>query len=196
MVQRRQDGSTFPAGLSLFGIQHASTERIEVAGIVVHDLKARNALEYARLQQAMISTQQDVIRELSTPVVPVFEGILVLPIIGTIDTERAQRITEVVLQEITASRAQVLIMDITGVSVVDTAVAASFLQTAAASHLLGAEVVLVGITPEVAQTIVQLGVALQGLVTRSDLRAGIEYALHRLGWAIVATGKRTLARAL
>lgn len=95
LVQRRQDGSTFPASLSLFGIQHAAAEQIEVAGLIVHDLGARYAREHTRLQEAMIAAQQGMIRELSTPVIPVLEGILVLPIIGTVDEERAQRITEV-----------------------------------------------------------------------------------------------------
>lgn len=141
--------------------------------------------EQTRLREQVISTQQRLIGELSTPVIPVIEGILVVPLIGSVDTERAHRITETLLKEIGRTRAQMVIMDITGVPVVDTAVANALLRVAEASRLLGAEMILVGITPAVAQTMVQLGMDLQDLHTRADLQSGVEHALNRLGQAIV-----------
>ncbi len=135
------------------------------------------------LQQTLATQEQllETIRQLSTPVVPLLEGVILLPLVGHIDSRRAAQIMEELLAGVQRHRAQVAILDITGVPVVDTAVANSLLRAAQASYLLGAEVILVGIRPEVAQTIVGLGVELRGLVTMSDLQSGIEYALRRMG---------------
>jgi GAF domain-containing protein/anti-anti-sigma regulatory factor len=133
-----------------------------------------------------------IVRELSTPLVPIAEGILVLPLVGTVDSQRAQQIMDVLLGGIAERRAKVVILDITGVPVVDTSVANYLLQATQAVRLLGAECILVGITPEVAQTVVGLGVDLQGLVTRSDLQGGVEYGLKLLGQRIVKPPKRVL----
>src|SRR4029078_11240239 len=124
----------------------------------------------------VIATQQSLIRELSTPIIPVSEAILVVPLIGAIDSTRASQITTSVLEKVGQQATQVLIFDITGVSVVDTSVINHLLQTTGAAQLLGATVLLVGIAPEIAQTIVQLGVDLAGIITRSTLQAGLEYA--------------------
>ncbi len=133
----------------------------------------------------------DMVRELSTPLVPIAEGVVVLPLVGTIDSQRAQQIMDVLLGGISAQRARVVILDITGVPVVDTSVATYLLQATQAVRLLGAECILVGITPEVAQTVVSLGVELKGLVTRSDLQGGVEYALRLLGQHIVKPARRS-----
>jgi len=125
------------------------------------------------------------ISELSSPVAPITKGILVLPLIGTIDTYRAGRIMETLLHEISARQAQVVLIDIRGVPVVDTNVANHLLQAARAAGLLGAEAVLVGITPVVAQTIVALGVDLGHLTTRADLESGFTYALSRMKGRII-----------
>jgi anti-anti-sigma factor len=125
------------------------------------------------------------ISELSSPVAPITRGILVLPLVGTIDANRTGRIMETLLQEISARQAQVVLIDITGVSVVDTYVANHLLQVAQAVRLLGAEVVLVGITPAVAQTIVALGMDLGHLTTRADLEGGFTYALSRMKGRLV-----------
>lgn len=134
------------------------------------------------LQQTLAIQKQllETIRLLSTPVVPLFEGIILLPLVGHIDSQRAAQIMEELLVGVQRYRARVAILDITGVPVVDTAVANSLLRAAQATYLLGAEVILVGIRPEVAQTIVGLGLDLRGLVTMSDLQSGIEYALRRM----------------
>jgi rsbT co-antagonist protein RsbR len=124
-------------------------------------------------QQQLIAT----IHELSTPVLPIADQTLVMPLIGYIDSSRSLQITEVILAGVQREQASIVIIDITGVPVVDTAVANHIIQTARAVKLLGAQCLLVGISPEVAQTLVQLGIDLSELITRSDLRAGIAYAL-------------------
>jgi anti-anti-sigma factor len=152
----------------------------------------RAAKEQARLREEIIATQQRIISELSIPVIPVWEGILVMPVVGSIDADRAHRITESLLNEIELKRAKIVIIDITGVPMVDTAVASALLQTADAARLLGAEAILVGITPAVAQTIVQLGVNLQSLLTKADLQSGVEYALQRQGKTVTLIGESPL----
>jgi GAF domain-containing protein len=147
---------------------------------------ARTVSEMRRLNQSLqqtLETQKqllETIRELSTPVVPLLEGIILLPLVGQIDTERAQRIVETLLIEVQEHRARIAILDITGVPVVDTMVAQALLQTAQAVRLLGAEPVLVGIMPEVAQTMVGLGIDLTKLATRADLQSGLEFAIEKL----------------
>ncbi|MGC8874492.1 MAG: GAF domain-containing protein [Chloroflexia bacterium] len=140
-----------------------------------------------QLQEAMENQARllETVREMSSPVVPIHDHVLVLPLIGLVDSERAQRFTEALLEAIQRQRARVVLLDITGVPVVDTAVAQALVRAAEAGRLLGAEVVLVGMRPEVAQTLVTLGVSLGGLVTRANLQAGVEYALGRLGLRIV-----------
>lgn len=120
----------------------------------------------------------ETIRELSTPVMPLLQGAILLPLVGNIDSGRAQQVMEQLLAAVERHRARMAIVDITGVALVDTAVANSLLQAAAAAKLMGTEVVLVGIRPEVAQTIVGQGVDLSAVITVSDLQSGIEYALR------------------
>ncbi len=135
--------------------------------------------------ERMMERQRRALAELSTPVIQVYENVLALPLVGAIDTERARRIMEELLIGITRYQAELVIIDITGVPVVDTAVANHLVQTIKAARLLGAESILVGISSEVAQTMVHLQIDLSGVVTRSNLQAGIEYALERMGLAIV-----------
>lgn len=134
--------------------------------------------------EEIISNQAAQIRALSTPIIPMYNGILVLPLVGTIDSHRASHVMETLLEGIGREQAEVVIVDVTGVPIVDTGTANYLLQAARAAHLLGAQVVLVGISAEIAQTIVQLGVELAGLVTRANLQDGIEYALRQQGQAI------------
>jgi len=143
----------------------------------------------------------DMIREISSPVIPVHDDVLVLPLVGTIDSARSSRIMETLLTGVQEHAAEVVIIDITGVPIVDTAVANHLIQATRAATLLGAHCVLVGISAEVAQTLVQLGVNLSTLVTRSNLQAGITYALARQGRAITtqapqSNGKSSLAAGL
>lgn len=147
---------------------------------------ARTVADMRRLNENLEQTLDvqarllETIRQLSTPVLPLMDGVILLPIVGNIDTARAEQIMGHLLTGVQEHRARVAIVDITGVAVVDTAVANSLLQAAQATSLLGAEVVLVGIRPEVAQTIVGLGVRLSDLVMASDLHRGIEYAFRRV----------------
>ncbi len=122
----------------------------------------------------------ETVHALSSPVIPLYEGIVILPLVGHIDTARSQQIMEELLQGVGRHQAQVVILDITGVAVVDTKVAQHLVQTAKATRLLGCQVVLVGIRPEVAQTLVELGVDLVGIITYQNLQAGLEYALTRI----------------
>lgn len=125
--------------------------------------------------------QQAAIRELSTPVIRVYDRVLMLPLVGTIDSLRAQQIMESVLARISEEQARVLILDIAGVAVVDTQVADYLLKTTAAVRLLGAKTILTGISPQVARTIVELGVNLSTLHTRNKLSDGLELALDLTG---------------
>ena len=144
----------------------------------VTETKANEA-ERIRLQDEIIRAQEAALSELSTPLIPISEQIVVMPIIGTVDTGRAQQVLQTLLTGVDLHHAAFVILDITGVPVVDTQVANALLHAAQAVKLLGAQVVLTGIRPEVAQTVVQLGIDLRHLVTRSTLQAGIEYALTR-----------------
>ncbi len=146
--------------------------------------------ERDRLQQEIIETQRQALRELSTPIVPVLEGVLVLPLVGSIDTRRAQQIMETLLEAIGRHQAEVVLIDITGVPVVDTGVAYHLLQVTHAASLLGSACVLVGISPEVAQTIVSMGVDLSEIATRSNLQSGIAYALSKMGKEISEKSNR------
>lgn len=137
-----------------------------------------------RDQAEQIAAQQQTIRELSTPILPLYEGILVLPLVGAIDSFRAGQIMERLLTAIAERQSDIVIVDITGVPVIDTAVANYLLQTARAAQLIGAQVILVGIGPEIAQTIVQLGVDLRGIQIGANLQAGIELALSQQGYTI------------
>ena len=135
--------------------------------------------ERLKLQDEMIRMQAAALEQLSTPLIPISEDILVMPLIGTIDSRRAQKMMETLLQGLVAHHARAVILDITGVPVVDSAVAQGLLRAAQAAQLLGAQVVLTGIRPEVAQTLVGIGANLRGIVTYSTLQNGISAALAR-----------------
>ncbi len=158
--------------------------KIVLAIAIAYNSIMVNAQNMLAEREEALAYQGQLIQELSTPIVPVFEGVLVLPLTGAVDSRRATQIMESALEQIVGNQADVLILDITGVPVVDTGVANYLIQMARAVNLLGAQVVLVGIGAEIAQTIVQLGVELRNIVTRSNLQAGIEYALRQRGYAI------------
>ena len=128
-----------------------------------------------------IAMQWKTVSDLETPVIQVWDGILALPIVGTLDTARAQRMNEALLEKIVATGSEIVILDITGVPVVDTAIAKHLLETVAAARLLGAEVLLVGLSSRVAMTMVHLGLDLTGITTRTTLAKGLELAFARLG---------------
>jgi rsbT co-antagonist protein RsbR len=140
---------------------------------------------YLHQRERTIRTQQDAIRELSTPVLQLRERLLLLPIIGVIDSQRARQLTEQLLHGIRTHRAKVVVMDVTGVSAVDSAVANHLVQTVQASRLMGATVIITGLSAEVAQTLVRLGIDLGTVQTVGDLQSGIEEAERLLGYQLV-----------
>lgn len=135
-------------------------------------------------ERTIKSLQQEAIRELSTPVLPFREGMLLLPIIGQIDSQRARQLTEHLLESIRANRARVIVIDITGVATVDSRVANHLVQTVEAARLMGAEVVVSGISPEIALTMVTLGIDLGSVHTVGDLQNGIEHAEQLMGYRV------------
>lgn len=156
---------------------------------------ARNVLYnvYTKARDTIIRDQMIAIQELSAPIVPIYPGVLLLPLIGRIDGQRATAVLQTLLDGVSHQTASIVLLDITGVPLVDTMVAHHLIQAARAVRLLGAEVVLVGIGPEIAQTMVQLGINLEGIATRADLQTGLAFALNRLGFQIVAVGRPVLA---
>jgi rsbT co-antagonist protein RsbR len=143
---------------------------------------------YIYQRERTIQQQQLAIRELSTPVLRLRPGLLLLPIIGEIDTQRARQVTEQMLRAIRANRAKVVVMDVTGVPTVDSAVANHLVQTVEAARLLGASVIVSGLSPDIAQTLVTLGVDLSKMHTVGDLQGGIEAAERFLGYVVHRDG--------
>lgn len=148
---------------------------------IVSDItsRAEAEAESQRLQAEVIEMQQAMLAELSTPLIPINDHVVVMPLIGALDSQRVQRVLDTLLNGVISSRARTAILDITGVPVVDTQIANVLIRAAQAVKLLGANVVLTGIRPEVAQTLVGLGVDLGQIVTRSSLQSGIAYASGR-----------------
>jgi anti-anti-sigma regulatory factor len=135
-------------------------------------------LSTMRLQEEIIRSQDAALRELSTPLIPIADEVVVMPLIGSMDTRRVQQVLETLLSGVAELRARVAIIDITGVPVVDTQVANALVRAAQSVKLLGAQVILTGIRPEVAQTLVGLGADLQTIITRGTLQSGISFALR------------------
>ena len=136
-------------------------------------------------QEAVLAEQRRTIAELQTPVIQVWDGILALPIVGSLDTARTQEMNEALLEKIVATGSEIVILDITAVPVVDTAVARHLLETVAAARLLGAEVLIVGLSAHTAMTLVHLGIDLAGITTRTTMAKGLELAFARLGLTVV-----------
>jgi rsbT co-antagonist protein RsbR len=142
----------------------------------LHTVKA-----YQRAREGVIHRQQQELLELSTPVVKLWDGILALPMIGTLDSARTQIVMETLLQKIVETESEIAILDITGVPTVDTLVAQHLLKTVTALRLMGAECIISGVRPQIAQTIVHLGVDLQGVTTKANLADALALALKRIG---------------
>ena len=140
------------------------------------------AVSFVEERERIIRQQQDSIRELSTPVLPVRERLLILPIIGVLDTERARQLTEQLLTGIRTHRARVVVIDVTGAPEVDEAVANHLVRTVDASRLMGASVIITGLSPKIAQTLVTIGVDLSKMHTIGDLQGGLEEAERLLGY--------------
>jgi len=142
---------------------------------------------YQRTREEVIQRQQQELLELSTPVIKLWEGVLAVPMIGTLDSARTQLVMETLLQRIVEAGAHLAIIDITGVPTVDTLVAQHLLKTVSAIRLMGAECIISGIRPQIAQTIVHLGIDLQGIATKSSLADALALALQQTGYRISRT---------
>lgn len=149
------------------------------------------AVGFVQEKERTIRQQQEAIRELSTPVLQVRERLLILPIIGVIDPQRARQLTEQLLRGIRTNRAKVVVIDITGVAAMDSNVANALVQTVEASRLLGATVIVTGLSPEIAQTLVTIGVDLAKMNTVGDLQGGIEEAERLLGYKVILISEVT-----
>lgn len=176
----RKDGSTFIGNASGFLLRDNNGNPQNMVAIF-RDVSEQKAMEAERLelQQQLIDAQQAAIRELSTPLIPLTNHVVLMPMIGSIDSQRAQQIMETLLEGVATNQADTAIVDITGVSVVDTQVANAIVQAAQAVQLLGAQVVLTGIGPAMAQTLVQLGADLSSIQTRGSLQGAISYILAK-----------------
>src|SRR5690348_9975628 len=150
------------------------------------------AVGFVQERERVIRQRQEAIRELSTPVLQVRERLLILPIIGVIDPQRARQLTEQLLRGIRTNRAKVVVIDITGVAAMDVTVANHLVQTVEASRLLGATVIVTGLSPEIAQTLVTIGVDLGKMNTVGDLQGGIEQAERLLGYKVVPSADEKL----
>ena len=163
--------------------------RLTAATLEVAELLDRLGLltieAYQQSREEVIARQQEEMLELSTPVVKLWEGILALPMIGTLDSARTQVVMETLLQRIVETGSAIAIIDITGVPTVDTLVAQHLLKTITAIRLMGADCIISGVRPQIAQTIVHLGVNLQGISTKATLADALALALERSGRSVV-----------
>jgi rsbT co-antagonist protein RsbR len=184
---RRKDGTLFPVRLGISPLETgAKTGGLVLIGTDITEHKQAEE-EHERLQQEIIEAQRSALEQLSTPIIPVMDApggsgsILVMPLIGSIDSTRALDITRSLLAGISQYRAKVVIVDITGVPIVDTGVANHLYKTLQAARLKGAQTIITGITEAVAETIVDLGIDWSKVTTLSDLQTGLIYALESLG---------------
>jgi len=170
------------------------SDEIWVVTLLLDKLGLYTTEVFQKSREEVISRQQAEMLELSTPVVQLWEGILAIPLIGTLDSERTQVVMENLLQEIVKTGAEIAIIDITGVPTVDTLVAQHLLKTVSAARLMGADCIISGIRPQIAQTIVHLGVDLQ-VTSKANLADAFELALRRAGKAVVERAKSARAQA-
>ena len=158
----------------------AITELVDMLGM-------QTVAAFQSSREAVISRQQEELLELSTPVVKLWEGVVALPMIGTLDSARTQVVMESLLQRIVETGSEIAIIDITGVPTVDTLVAQHLLKTVSAIRLMGAECIISGIRPQIAQTIVHLGIDLQGIASKANLADALALAMEQQGFVITRT---------
>ena len=149
---------------------------------------------YLKSREEVIRRQQEDMLELSTPVVKLWEGILALPLIGTLDSARTQVVMESLLEAIVQTNSRVAIIDITGVPTVDTVVAQHLLKTVTAARLMGADCIISGVRPQIAQTIVHLGINLLDVTTKATLSDAFGLAMQRAGFSFVRADKKETKR--
>jgi rsbT co-antagonist protein RsbR len=154
-----------------------ATELLDTLGLMTTEF-------YQRSREEVIVRQQQDLLELSTPVVKVWDGILVLPMIGTLDSARTQVVMETLLERVVETGAEIAIIDITGVPTVDTLVAQHLLKAVTAARLMGADCIISGIRPQIAQTIVHLGVELKDVITKASLADALKLAMRKIGLTV------------
>jgi len=164
-------------------------EDVWVASVLIDKLGLYTAGVYLQAREQIILRQRSELLELSTPVVQLWTGILCIPLIGTLDSERTQVVMESLLQRISQTGSQIAIIDISGVPAVDTLVAAHLLKTVAAARLMGADCLISGISPQIAQTVVHLGVKLGDVTTKATLAGALDVALRTLGLEVKSRQK-------
>ena len=200
-ISRTQQGfsptevATFVFSLKQPVFDHLRDSKIESPEALADEVWAANVLLdrlglytteiYQRTREQVITRQQDEVLELSTPVVKLWEGILALPLIGTLDSGRTQVAMEALLNRIVETGAEIAILDITGVPTVDTLVAQHLIKTVTAARLMGADCIISGIRPQIAQTIVHLGVDLKDIMTKANLADAFATALHRRSLRVI-----------
>ena len=170
----------------LAGDPKALMDAVWAISSVVDKMAQFTVTAYQDTREAVIRRQQEELLELSTPVIKLWKGVLAVPMIGTLDSSRTQIVMEALLQKIVETESDLAIIDITGVPTVDTLVAQHLLKTVSAIRLMGADCIISGIRPQIAQTIVHLGIDLQGIMTKSSLADALSLALERTGYRIVA----------
>ena len=190
----RQGFTSRETGMFVISLKEAiievlATEMTDKAVLFDEVLKINRVLDnlsiisfetFIKGREEVILRQTDEIAEISTPVIRVWEGILALPIIGTLDSQRTQVVMENMLEQIVATGSSITILDISGVPAVDSLVAQHLLKTVSATRLMGAECIISGIRPEIAQTIVHLGIDLSGVITKASLASALKYAFDKL----------------
>jgi rsbT co-antagonist protein RsbR len=152
--------------------------------VLVDKMAQWTVTTYQQTREDLIRRQQQDLMELSTPVIKLFEGVLAVPMIGTLDSSRTQMVMETLLQRIVETGSRLAIIDITGVPTVDTLVAQHLLKTVSAIRLMGAECIISGIRPQIAQTIVHLGIDLQGIASKANLADALELAMEQQGFTV------------
>ena len=172
---------------AMAGSPEALADQLWVATELLDRLGLTTVREYQKTREELIVRQQHELLELSTPVVKLWEGVLALPMIGTLDSSRAQVVMESLLNAIVTTGSEIAIVDITGVPTVDTLVAQHLLKTVTAIRLMGADCIISGVRPQIAQTIVQLGVDLAGVTTKATLADALALALKRSGVTFTRT---------
>ncbi|HEY2016641.1 MAG TPA: STAS domain-containing protein [Bryobacteraceae bacterium] len=174
----------------------ALAEELWHTTVLLDKLALYTTESYQKSREEIISRQQHELLELSTPVVKLWDGILALPLIGTLDSERTQIVMESLLQRIVETGAAIAIIDITGVPTVDTLVAQHLLKTVAAGRLMGADCIISGIRPQIAATIVHLGVDLSAVITKASLADAFALALGRMGLGVAEIDRKRQERSI
>jgi rsbT co-antagonist protein RsbR len=178
---------------ALSGSQDQMFEMVWTATQLLDRLALITTEAFMAAREELISRQQQELLELSTPVVKLWDDILALPIIGTLDSARTQVVMESLLQTVVSTNSRFAIIDITGVPTVDTLVAQHLLKTITAARLMGAECIISGVRPQIAQTIVHLGINLEDVVTKANLADAFALALHKSGRKVIRDGSAQLS---